>query len=150
MSGKTAGRKGTIALSMLVVVLIALLGLLYHSYSTALSSKDLQISSLTSENEELRRRVGSLEGALRERESATPSLASENSALKEEVGRLQRNLSNLLSMYEGLRKRYEELSAEQAVSREPLALSPLFAKFDLDGDGALSWQESKTSIQRSN
>jgi hypothetical protein len=84
-----------------------------------LSSKDLQISSLASENEE-------------------------------EVKELYRELSNLSTTYEELRAGYEELSAnytkllaEHVISRELLTLSPLFAKFDLDGDGVLSWRESK-------
>lgn len=62
MNGKTAGKKSAIALSILVAFLIALLGILHYNYSTALTFKGAQISSLSSENEELRRRVSSLEG----------------------------------------------------------------------------------------
>jgi FtsZ-binding cell division protein ZapB len=154
MSGKATSRRSTIALSILVAILIALLGLLYYNYSTTVSSKDLQISSLSSENEELRRRVSSLEGALKEKELAISSLASENEGLKKEVRGLQRNLSILSGMYEELRAGYEglcanytKLLAEHVVSQELLTLSPLFAKFDLDGDGILSWPESKAFFE---
>lgn len=71
MSEKTTGRRSTIALSILTVILIALLGLLYYNYSTALSSKDLQISSLASENEKLKAQVQELEDIVSLRKSET-------------------------------------------------------------------------------
>jgi cell division protein FtsB len=71
VSEKTTGRRSTIALSILTVILIALLGLLYYNYSTALSSKDLQISSLASENEKLKAQVQELEDIVSLRKSET-------------------------------------------------------------------------------